>query len=150
MKTQVSLVASLISGTSAMIGMTLFTSLGGMMNIKMDIPGMLGNVLGGSVLLGWAMHFMIGVILAFNYAFIFDVNIKIGASWLKGMIFGVFPWFMAQIIVMPMTHIMNGMSYASGLFPGSLKMTFASLVGHLIYGVILGILYKPKPRLAAI
>ena len=43
--------------------------------------------------------------------------------------------------------IMNGMSFSSGLFSGSIIMALASLVGHLVYGAVLGLIYKPSPKL---
>jgi hypothetical protein len=57
---------------------------------------------------------------------------------------------MAQVIVMPMMSMMNGMPFSSGLFSGSAIMAMASLVGHLIYGAVVGSIYKTEPKLVAI
>ena len=57
MKSQFSFTKAVVAGISATVVMTLFTYMGGMMNIKMDIPAMLGNMFGGSLVIGWVMHF---------------------------------------------------------------------------------------------
>lgn len=147
MKSQFSLTKALVSGISATIIMTLFTVLGGMMNINMDIPEMLGSMFGGNLMIGWIMHFVIGIILAVNYGLLFYPSTKINPLWLRGAIFGIIPWIMAQIMVMPMMSMMNGMSFSSGLFSGSMMMAGASLVGHLVYGAVLGSIYKHSPKL---
>jgi len=60
------------------------------------------------------------------------------------LFYGIFPWLLAQIVVMPMMMVMGGGSYISGLFSGSIMMAMASLAGHLIYGAFLGIICKPQ------
>jgi len=86
---------------------------------------------------------MIGIILAINYSVVFYSNYEINPTWLRGAIFGIIPWIMAQFFVMPMMNMMNGMSFSSVLFSGSIMMAMASLVGHLIYGTVVGTTYKP-------
>lgn len=50
--------------------------------------------------LGWAAHFMIGIILAFGYAFV--GHLIPGPAVLRGALYGIAPWLMAQVVVMPM------------------------------------------------
>ena len=40
--------------------------------------------------------------------------------------------------------ILGGSSYFVGFFSGSIIIALASLVGHLIYGSTLGVIYKPQ------
>ncbi len=54
---------------------------------------------------------------------------------------------MAQIIVMTMMSVVYGMPFTSGLFSGSVIVALASLVGHLIYGAVLGSIYNSGPKL---
>lgn len=147
MKSQFSLTNAIIGGITATVIMTLFTFMGAMMNIKMDIPAMLASMFGGNLLIGWIMHFMIGIMLAIGYAVIFYNNVSISPNWFKGAVYGILPWLMAQIIVMPMMNVLNGMSFTSGLFSGSFILAFASLIGHLVYGAVLGSIYKVNPQL---
>jgi Family of unknown function (DUF6789) len=148
MKSQFSFTKAIVAGISATVVMTLFTYMGEVMNIIMDIPAMLGSLFGGDITIGWIMHFMIGTILSINYGLIFYSNVNINPLWARGALFGLLPWFMAQLFVMPMMSVMNGMSFSSGLFSGSIMMAMASLVGHLIYGAVLGSIYRPEPKIA--
>ena len=144
MKTQFSLTKAIMAGIAGTIIMTLFTYMGTVMNLKMDIPAMLSTMFGGNLMIGWIMHFMIGIVLAVNYGLIFYSKLNINPTWLRGAIFGIAPWLMAQVFVMPMMEMMNGMSFSSGLFSGSVMMAMGSFVGHLIYGAVIGVVYKPE------
>ncbi len=146
MKSQFSISKAVFSGIIATIIMTLFTYMGQLMNIKMNIPKMLSSMFGGNLMMGWLMHFMIGVFLAISYGAIFYTKLKIDSLWLRGAAFGILPWLMAQIIVMPMMSMMNGMPYSSGLFSGSFMLATGSFVGHLIFGAVVGFLYKPENK----
>ncbi len=146
MKSQFSFSKAVGAGVAGTIIMTLFTYMGQLMNIKMNIPEMLSSMFGGNLMIGWVMHFMIGIILAINYAAIFYTKLKIDSPWLRGAVFGILPWLMAQIIVMPMMSMMNGMSFSSGLFSGSFMMAMGSLVGHLIFGAVVGAIYKTENK----
>lgn len=94
----------------------------------MNPADMLAGAMGGLPIAGWMAHFMIGVVLAGGYALV--------AAWLpgpaaaRGALYGVAPWMMAQVAVMPMM----GMP----VFSGSVAMAIGSLVGHLVYGAIVG------------
>jgi uncharacterized membrane protein YagU involved in acid resistance len=97
----------------------------------MNPADMLAGAMGGSILLGWAAHLTIGIVLAIGYAVV--------APWLpgpvvvRGAIFAIAPFLMAQIVVMPMM----GMP----LFSGSATMAAGSLIGHLVYGAVVGAAY---------
>jgi uncharacterized membrane protein YagU involved in acid resistance len=99
---------------------------------KMDIAAMLGQVLGG-----WTtemmMHIVNGVVIfPLIYAYLLFARLP-GAPAVKGMTLGVALWVMAQLIVMPMMGA--GMF---GLKMGGIMSAFGSLIGHVIYGALLG------------
>ncbi len=56
-----------------------------------------------------------------------------GEPWLKGVIWGLMPWFVVQVRVMPMMGGGLFSAQASGLMA-----VMASLLGHTIYGAMLG------------
>jgi len=141
MKNNFSIKSAIIAGVIATVAMTMFTFIAPLMGFEMNIPKMLGSTMGAPIVIGWLAHFMIGTILAINYAAIYLPNIKQIDGAKSGEIFSIIPW-MAQIIVMPMMSMMNGGSYTSGLFSGSIMVAMASLMGHLLFGVVLGLLYK--------
>ena len=144
MKTNFSLKSAVISGFIATAAMTMFTFMAPLMGFEMDIPKMLANTMGAPIIVGWMAHFMVGLVLAVLYAAIFLSTIKKEADFKNGALFGIFPWLLAQLMVMPMMSIMGGGSFASGLFSGSIMIAMASLVGHIIYGAVLGSLYKSR------
>ena len=143
MNNQFSFSYAALAGLAATTAMTLFTYMTPLMGIQMNIPVMLAGTFGTPFIIGWLMHYMIGTILAINYAALFLPRFG-GSNLVKaGVLFSIIPWLMAQIIVMPMMAIMNGANYSAGFFSGSIMMALASLMGHLLYGVVLGLIYKP-------
>ncbi len=123
------LIAGLV-GTAAMTGMSVYGA--PMMGMApMNPAEMLSGQMGGSLSMGWAAHVMIGIVLAIVYA---AVATRLpGPPVMRGALFGVAPWLMAQVVVMPMMGM--------GLFSGSMMMAGGSLVGHLIYGGVVGLVY---------
>lgn len=95
----------------------------------MNPATMLASKMGGVAALGWAGHLMIGIILAVGYARGFLGRLP-GPAVAQGAVFSLIPWLMAQVMVMPMM----GMP----LFSGSMAMAGGSLIGHLVYGMVLG------------
>jgi uncharacterized membrane protein YagU involved in acid resistance len=144
MKSQFSIKSALVAGLIATVAMTLFTFMAPLMGFEMDIPKMLATTMGAPIIVGWLAHFMVGEILAINFALIFLRKTNKAADFKSGALFGLLPWLVAQIMVMPMMSLIAGGSYTSGLFSGSVMIAMASLVGHLIYGAILGSIYKPE------
>ena len=144
MKTQFSIKSALVAGLIATAAMTIFTFMAPLMGFEMDIPKMLANTMGAPIIVGWIAHFMVGEILAINFAAIFLRKTNKAADFKSGALFGLIPWFVAQVMVMPMMSVMAGGSYTDGLFSGSAMIAMASLTGHLIYGAILGGIYKPQ------
>jgi len=54
---------------------------------------------------------------------------------------------MAQVMVMPMMSMMNGMSYFDGFFSGSILMASASLMAHFVYGIVVGYVDRPSEQI---
>jgi len=119
-----------IAGTVVMTAVGLWVA--PIMGIpRMNPAEMLAGAMGGLMALGWMAHFMIGVILAVIYA---AVASRIpGPPALRGGLYGIAPFLVAQIMVMPMM----GMP----VFSGSATMAMGSLIGHLIYGAVVGAVY---------
>lgn len=131
-------VFAILAGLAGTVVMTVVMMIAPMMGMpKMDIAGMLAGFMNMPIIVGWMAHFMIGIILAFGYAVLFAGRGSM-QPWLKGALYGLIPWLMAQLIVMPMM----GMP----VFSGSVMMAMGSLIGHLIYGAVVGAVYHPLPR----
>lgn len=142
MKSQFSIKSALFAGFVATTAMTAFTYMAPLMGFEMNIPKMLAATMGTSIILGWIAHYMVGEILAIGFVALFLQKLNKDANAVNGSLFALIPWLMVQVIVMPMMIIMEGGSYIQGFFSGSFMIAMASLVGHLIYGAVLGSVYK--------
>lgn len=124
--------------TAAMTVLMLAAPLMGMP--EMPIGKMLAGFMNIPEALGWVMHLMIGVALAAIYIIFFKDMLTLAPA-VKGMLFGMIPFLMAQLLVMPMM----GMGlFTSAAGPMQMKMVFGSLMGHLIYGLVLGLIAEEK------
>lgn len=124
-------IAGGLVGTIAMTAMMYLVA--PMMGLNMDIAAMLASVLGGSWTAGMVMHFVNGVLI-FPAIFAFVLYDALpGSPTVKGTIWGVALWLVAQIVVMPM---MGGGLFSANM--GGMMAAVASLAGHLLYGGLLG------------
>jgi uncharacterized membrane protein YagU involved in acid resistance len=128
-------------GTLAMTGMMYFAA-PMMIGMPMDIAAMLGSMLGGSWAAGMILHFVNGaIIFPAVYAYLLYERLP-GSPAGRGAIWGAVLWFLAQAVVMPM---MGGGYFSSQM--GGMMAVAASLVGHLVYGGLLGaIASRPLPQ----
>jgi uncharacterized membrane protein YagU involved in acid resistance len=115
-----------------------------MMGLHMDIAAMLGSMLGGSWTAGMMMHFINGsLIFPAIYAYAL-YNYLPGSPALKGTAWGVVLWLVAQLLVMPM---MGAGVFSSAV--GGMMAAAGSLVGHILYGSLLGVMASaPQARVA--
>ena len=120
---------------AGLIGTAVMTMVGvwgaPMMGIPPMNPATMLAMAMGSTALGWIGHLMIGSMLAIIYALVAP-RLR-GPSWARGALYGIAPWLLAQLVVIPMM----GMP----LFSGSLALAMGSLVGHLMYGAVVGGVY---------
>ena len=114
-----------------------------MVGTKMDIAQMLGSLVRDSWWAGLGMHFVNGtIVFPLLYTFVF-YSVLPGGSTMKGITWGVILWVLAQIAVMPMM--------GAGFFSansGGLMAAIASLLGHLVYGWVLGF-FAGSPRVVS-
>jgi uncharacterized membrane protein YagU involved in acid resistance len=119
------------------IGTVMFTLMmrfvAPMMGIRMDIVAKLGEMTHTGMAGGLFMHFLNGtVIFPLIYVYLL-YRLLPGAPWQKGLLWGVILWLGVEIVMMPMM--------GSGIFSmetGGMKAVIAALMGHLVYGAILG------------
>lgn len=126
-------------GTLVMTGMMYLVA--PMMGVNMDIAAMLGSMLGGSWATGIMMHFVNGaVIFPATYAYALYAYLP-GSPAIRGTIWGLVLWLVAQTVVMPM---MGAGLFSSAM--GGAMAVMGSLIGHVLYGSILGIIAStPEP-----
>lgn len=131
-----------VAGTAAMSALIL-------VELVVHLPTVaIGQVLGSSLglasalpsvgaELGWVLHFVIGVILALVYAGLFVSRLP-GAPWVRGLLYGILVFLLAQVAFMPFV--------GGGFFSrGDPELILGSLLGHLLYGGIIGWVYGLPP-----
>jgi uncharacterized membrane protein YagU involved in acid resistance len=121
------IVAGLV-GTAVMTVLIMIAPMMGMP--EMNIPAMLGEFTGMGTTVGWVMHFVIGSVLAVIYAWLFQGRLP-GGPVVAGALYGFLVFLLAQVAVTPM---MGGAVFSGGDVP----MIMGSLLGHLVYGGVVG------------
>ena len=129
-------------GTLAMTGMMYVVA--PMMGLHMDIATMLGKMLGSSWTAGMMMHYVNGTVI-FPAIYVYALYAHLpGSPAIRGTIWGIVLWLIAQVVVMPM---MGAGLFSSAMGGGMPAM--GSLIGHALYGSLLGsIASAPEPHVA--
>ena len=96
-----------------------------------------------SVMVGMTLHFGIAVAIGASFGMLFQRDVRgLGSSLGWGLAYGIFWWFLGPLTLLPILR--GGLpdwSYQQG---GTL---FGSLVGHVVYGLLLGLVYAALDRL---
>jgi uncharacterized membrane protein YagU involved in acid resistance len=83
--------------------------------------------------LGWLLHFLVGIAWALLYAGVVLVRLP-GTPLIRGILYGGLVFLLAQTVLMPLV--------GAGLFSrGDVPTLVGSLLGHLVYGGVLGWIY---------
>ena len=104
-------------------------------------------VLSAGPALGWLLHFLVGIAWALLFAGVVLVRLP-GTPFVRGMLYGGLVFLLAQTVLMPLV--------GAGFFSrGDVPTLVGSLLGHLVYGGVLGWVYgapgsaevaaRPKP-----
>lgn len=111
----------------------------GIMMLQM-MPGVLpkiANLYGfSSAGAGFIFHLIHGTLIGGVYGFIPGVTATKVASSFYGLIYGFAWWILGSIIVMPLW-----LAGSTRLSADGIQAALPSLPGHLVYGIILGLLF---------
>lgn len=131
---------SILGGVIATAVMSMVMWLSSIMGMpKMSPPVMLSMMMGLPIIVGWLMHFMIGIIFAGIYAFvILNVLKKIGSSIFRGLIFGLIAFIIAQVSLGAMGSIFTMPPMEGSM----LLIMIGSIFGHIIYGITVALFVK--------
>lgn len=106
-------------------------------------PAIAGLMRSNSKMVGESLYFLFAVIIGISFGLLFQREVRgFGSSMVTGVAYGIFWWFLGPLTVMPLWlgQPLNWSStHASELF--------GSLIGHIIYGLIVGLLYAAVDRL---
>jgi len=90
-------------------------------------------VLSAGPALGWLLHFLVGIVWALLYAGAVVVRLP-GTSLVRGILYGGMVFLLAQAVLMPLV--------GAGFFSrGDVPTLVGSLLGHVVYGGVLGWTY---------
>lgn len=102
-----------------------------------------GIVSSNSSAVGVLLHYTIAFLIGASFGLLFQRDTRsFGSSLCWGMAYGFFWWFLGPLTLLPLLlhHPVNwSYQYASSFF--------SSLVGHIIYGILLGLVYAMLNRL---
>jgi uncharacterized membrane protein YagU involved in acid resistance len=99
--------------------------------------GLASARLASGPVLGWVIHFVIGMLLALLYAAVFYPRLP-GTPLARGLFYGVLVFVLAQLVFMPLV--------GGGIFSrGDGQLLAGSLLGHLVYGGLTGWIYGGAP-----
>jgi len=133
---------ALLAGLAGTGAMTLVTRVAPMMGFpKMSPPAMLSMMMGVPTIVGWMMHFMIGIVFAMAYALFFQNLVKgIASPVMRGAVFGMAVFVFAQIMMAVMGAMMGGMPPMEG---SMVMMMVGGVIGHVVFGIVVALLVKP-------
>lgn len=106
-------------------------------------PLVAGLVNSQSRMVGVTLHFLIAVLIGVSFGILFQRDIRgYGSSLGWGLVYGMLWWFLGPLTLLPLWSGQPlNWSYQQG------SVLFSSLVGHIVYGLIIGLIYAVIDRL---
>jgi hypothetical protein len=106
-------------------------------------PLIAGLVNSDSAMVGVTLHYVFAIIIGASFGLLFQRDVRgFGSSLGWGMAYGLLWWFLGPLTILPLWQGQPlDWSYAQG------SALFGSLVGHVIYGLIVGLIYAAVDRL---
>lgn len=107
----------------------------GALMAAMDMLGMVAMLVNSeSVAVGWVVHLAISAAFGAGFAVLFGALAdRLGPALLLGVGYGIFWWVLGALVLMPARLGMDLFSFGA--------TAWQSLIGHLMYGVVLGAVY---------
>ncbi|MBI1878866.1 MAG: hypothetical protein HYR94_11720, partial [Chloroflexi bacterium] len=106
-------------------------------------PLIAGLVNSDSQMVGVTLHYIFAIVIGASFGLLFQRDVRgYGSSLSWGLAYGLFWWFLGPLTIMP---IWQGNSVDWSYERGS--ALFGSLVGHAIYGLLVGLVYAAIDRL---
>lgn len=147
---------AVVWGIVATFAFHLFSLMGKSMDMtRMDLLDLLGSMFvrphsSASRATGFALHHMNGALLGVAWAYgVQFVNVP--ANWLSGLGWGIILWVLALILLTSVGGVHPAIRQHTEEDPGAAGTNFGkltplgSLMGHMVYGIALGLLYQNWP-----
>ncbi|MGE0685015.1 MAG: hypothetical protein AB7P69_29400, partial [Candidatus Binatia bacterium] len=132
--------ALLVGGGAGIVGGWAFGKWMAQVNFFPLIAGLVNST---SYSVGVTLHFLFALIIGATFGLLFQRDIRgYGSSLGWGFGYGLLWWFLGPLTLLPILQgVSLDWSYAHG------AELFGSLIGHIVYGVIVGLLYAFFDRL---
>jgi hypothetical protein len=147
---------AIVWGVVATLAFTLFSLMGSAMGMtRMDILDLLGSMLAepgstASQAIGAVIHHTNGALLAIAWAYGVGL-LGLPANWLTGLGWGAILTLLALLMLSTIGAVHPGIRMGEQEDPGLMATNFGamtplgSLMGHLVYGLVLGLTYQTWP-----
>lgn len=148
--------SAIVWGVVATMAFTLFSMMGKKMGMtSMDLLDLLGSTMvqpdtSASRGIGAVIHHMNGALLAVAWAYGVAL-IGWQANWVTALIWGFILWALALLMMSTIGAVHPAIRRGEQEDPGPAAVNFGkmtpmgSLMGHLVYGLVLGLLYQSWP-----
>ncbi|HEX6552879.1 MAG TPA: hypothetical protein VF026_08980 [Ktedonobacteraceae bacterium] len=125
--------AVIVGGLAGLVGGWAFSTWFAQNNAFVLIAGIVNS---GSSAVGMLVHYLIAVIIGASFGLLFQRDVRSpGSSICWGLAYGLFWWFLGPLTLLPLLlHQPVDWSYLHG------SAWFGSLIGHAVYGILLGLL----------
>lgn len=108
---------------------------------RMPMMAMVAMVVGStSMIVGWLYHLFNSIVIGALFAWLFGGRVRsVGSGLAWGAAWGVVWWIVGGLVLMPMFLSMP--PFAPLVMEPMRMVAIGSLVGHVIYGLVLGATY---------
>jgi uncharacterized membrane protein YagU involved in acid resistance len=132
--------AMVVGGLAGIFGGWAFGKWMAQVNFFPLIAGLINS---DSPMVGVTLHFIFAVIIGATFGLLFQRDVRgYGSNMGWGVGYGILWWFLGPLTIMP---IWQGSPLDWSYERGS--ALFGSLVGHIVYGLIVGLIYAAADRL---
>jgi uncharacterized membrane protein YagU involved in acid resistance len=129
-----------VGGLAGLVGGWAFSLWFAQNNAFVLIAGIVNS---DSSAVGMLLHYLIAVSIGASFGLLFQRDVRsAGSSLCWGLAYGLFWWFLGPLTLLPLLlhqHIDWSYLHASAFF--------GSLIGHAVYGILLGLVYAWGNRL---
>ena len=111
---------------------------------KFDLFPVLGGLVNSHTRAsGLAVHFLVATLIGASFGLLFQRDIRgCGSSLGWGMAYGILWWFLGPMTILP---LLQGKTLDWSVQHG--RALFGSLVGHIVFGIIVGLIYAVADRI---
>jgi uncharacterized membrane protein YagU involved in acid resistance len=112
----------------------------GMMMNLLNMIGTIAMLVGSkSTAVGWAVHLAISMFIGIAFSILAEQRLKsVSVGLAYGIVYGIFWWVLGALILMPAKLNMPLFHFNT--------MAWQSLMGHVVFGMVLGALTVVLPR----